>query len=326
MRSRWRARSRCWATVPSLPATAALAEPRRAQRGRCHARAGGAEILRAEPPLGFVHALVRDAVYHDLSVAERELRHERAAKALADLGAAPEVVAGHLLLVPSRGEPWVADVLREAGLAGDASRGRRERGVLPAARAGGTAGRRGSRAAAAGSLDLCEAHVDSAAAAERLREVHDLLDGPAAASAGRRRACAVAAVDASGPGSGGRRSARNGGARGDARRSAAGARGDRAATRSAFGGAGAGLPPRGWRACAPPVSRSGWARSMLAAVAAWDWALRRRLRAGVLRVRARGARRWIADRREIPGSAPRWPAWCSRSPIMTRRCASGRRR
>ena len=62
-----------------------------------------------------MHALVRDAVYQELSVSERELQHERAAKELGALGAAPEIVAGHLLLVPSRGERWVADVLREAG-------------------------------------------------------------------------------------------------------------------------------------------------------------------------------------------------------------------
>ena len=74
-----------------------------------------AEILRPDPPLGFVHALVRDAVYHELSPSERELEHERAAKTLADLGAAPEIVAGHLLAVPPRGEPWVADVLLQAG-------------------------------------------------------------------------------------------------------------------------------------------------------------------------------------------------------------------
>ena len=74
-----------------------------------------AEILRPEPPLGFVHALVRDAVYHELALSERELAHERAARVLADLGAAPEVVAGHLLAVPSRGERWVADVLVKRG-------------------------------------------------------------------------------------------------------------------------------------------------------------------------------------------------------------------
>ena len=51
-----------------------------------------------------------------VSASERELEHQRAAKELAALGAAPEVVASHLLRVPPRGEPWVAQVLREAGL------------------------------------------------------------------------------------------------------------------------------------------------------------------------------------------------------------------
>ena len=56
---------------------------RRAARRDAAVRAlAGAEILRAEPPLGFVHPLVRDAVYHDLAAAERELLHERAARAL----------------------------------------------------------------------------------------------------------------------------------------------------------------------------------------------------------------------------------------------------
>jgi hypothetical protein len=40
---------------------------------------------------------VRDAVYHDLSVPERELLHEHAAKALVDHGAAPELIAAQLL-------------------------------------------------------------------------------------------------------------------------------------------------------------------------------------------------------------------------------------
>ena len=36
-----------------------------------------AEILRPEPPLGFVHPLIRDAVYQELSSLEREVRHEQ---------------------------------------------------------------------------------------------------------------------------------------------------------------------------------------------------------------------------------------------------------
>lgn len=74
-----------------------------------------AEILRPEAPLGFVHPLVRDAVYHELPPAERELRHARAAQALIDAGEDREEVASHLLLAGPRGEAWVADLLHEAG-------------------------------------------------------------------------------------------------------------------------------------------------------------------------------------------------------------------
>jgi DNA-binding CsgD family transcriptional regulator/predicted DNA-binding transcriptional regulator len=72
------------------------------------------EILRREPPLGFVHPLVRDAVYDDLPPAQRELEHQRAARMLHEAGAPPERVAAHLLLVPPAGEEWAAEVLVSA--------------------------------------------------------------------------------------------------------------------------------------------------------------------------------------------------------------------
>jgi DNA-binding NarL/FixJ family response regulator len=102
-----------------LPATASLAELDESSVADATVALARAEILRAEPPVGFVHPLVRDAVYHELTASERELQHERAAKALARLGAAPEVVAAHLLAVPPRGEAWVAHVLSEAGRAAE---------------------------------------------------------------------------------------------------------------------------------------------------------------------------------------------------------------
>jgi len=80
-----------------------------------------AEILRSEPPLGFVHALVQSAVYHDLAPGERELYHERAAMLLVKLDAPREQIAAHLLLMPARGESWVVDVLCSAA---DAAIGR----------------------------------------------------------------------------------------------------------------------------------------------------------------------------------------------------------
>jgi DNA-binding CsgD family transcriptional regulator len=100
-----------------LPATAALSgldETRVAQATRALA---AAEILRPESPPGFVHPLVRDAVYLDLVPAERELQHERAARMLIELDAAPELIATHLLMVPCRSDRWVTTLLHDAGRA-----------------------------------------------------------------------------------------------------------------------------------------------------------------------------------------------------------------
>src|SRR5919206_415929 len=100
------------ATLPAVAALSGLDETRVADATGMLARA---EILRREAPIGFVHALVRDAVYQELPLGERELQHERAARVLLDAGAPPEQVAAHLLAAPRRGQEWVADQLREAG-------------------------------------------------------------------------------------------------------------------------------------------------------------------------------------------------------------------
>ena len=162
------------ATLPATAALAGLDESRVADATRALV---AAEILRPEAPLAFVHALVRDAVYHELSVSERALEHERASKVLAGLGAAPEVVASHLLLVPARADPWVADVLREAGLVAT-RRGDAESAVSYLRRAleERPAGR--DRARLLWELGSVESRVDAAAAAEHLREAHDLLEDP----------------------------------------------------------------------------------------------------------------------------------------------------
>lgn len=73
-----------------------------------------AEILRSEPPLGFVHPLVQAAVYHDLAPVERELYHQRAATLLVTLGAPRQQIAAHALVMPAQGRPWVVNVLRDA--------------------------------------------------------------------------------------------------------------------------------------------------------------------------------------------------------------------
>jgi DNA-binding CsgD family transcriptional regulator len=161
----------------SLPATAAIANLDEERVADAVPALVAAEILRPQAPLGFVHALVRDAVYQELSVSERELQHEHAAKQLAALGAAPEVVASHVLLVPSRGEPWVANVLREAGLLAS-RRGDAESAVSYLRRALEERPPGQDRVRLLWELGSAEARVDSAASAQRLREVHDLLEEP----------------------------------------------------------------------------------------------------------------------------------------------------
>jgi DNA-binding CsgD family transcriptional regulator len=100
-----------------LPATAALSGVDEARVAQAMRSLAAAEILRPESPLGFVHPLVRDAVYLELLPAERELQHERAARTLIEMEAAPELIAAHLLMVPRRSDPWVATLLHDAGLA-----------------------------------------------------------------------------------------------------------------------------------------------------------------------------------------------------------------
>ena len=73
-----------------------------------------AEILRAGAPFGFAHALIRDAVYEEIPLGERQLQHARAARLAFEAGAAPEVVAAQILAAPASGEAWVAEALATA--------------------------------------------------------------------------------------------------------------------------------------------------------------------------------------------------------------------
>ncbi len=101
----------------SLPAVAALAGADETRAAQATAELARAEILDREPPLRFVHPLVRDAVYEELSPAERQLEHARAATLLRERGAPEDQVATQLLNAPARGTAWVADLLHSAGQA-----------------------------------------------------------------------------------------------------------------------------------------------------------------------------------------------------------------
>ena len=73
-----------------------------------------AGFLRGTQPLEFLHPLIRAAVYDAAGTAARSVEHARAARLLADDGAAPERVAAQLLRSAPAGDPWVAEQLLAA--------------------------------------------------------------------------------------------------------------------------------------------------------------------------------------------------------------------
>src|SRR5207247_7904410 len=68
-----------------------------------------AGILEPGRPLTFVHPLVRDGIYSELSGAQRAQGHRRAAELLAGQPGADARVAGHLLVSEPAGERWVVE-------------------------------------------------------------------------------------------------------------------------------------------------------------------------------------------------------------------------
>jgi DNA-binding CsgD family transcriptional regulator len=73
-----------------------------------------ADIFAPGERLGFVHPIVRAALYEDLAPGERQARHAAAAEALAGEGASPERVTAHLLLTTATGDQARVEVLRSA--------------------------------------------------------------------------------------------------------------------------------------------------------------------------------------------------------------------
>ncbi len=161
------------AELPLVAALAGLDEPRVAETMAALARI---EILRREPPPGFVHPLVRDAIYHELQPGERELLHARAARVLRDAGAAADPIAQQLLQTPRRGDPEVVRLLHEAGNdaaargAPDSARGYLQRALeeppLPE-----------DRARLLLDLGLVEVLSRGPEAAQHLRQAYDALAG-----------------------------------------------------------------------------------------------------------------------------------------------------
>jgi DNA-binding CsgD family transcriptional regulator/tetratricopeptide (TPR) repeat protein len=141
----------------------------------------GSDVLATEPPLAFVHPVVRAAVEAQLSPPQRGRAHRSAATLLAHEGAEPERVAAHLLKAPTQGDPEVVDTLREAARSALA-RGAPESGVAYLARALREPPPEADRAGLLIELGFSESLISGPAAAEHLGEALALLRDP------RRRA------------------------------------------------------------------------------------------------------------------------------------------
>ncbi len=135
------------------------------------------DILRPQPPFGFVHPLIRAAVYDALTPAERDSGHARAARLLEAAGAEPERVAAHLLLAPRSGDPGAVAVLRQAARRAG-SRGAAESAVAYLRRALAEPPPAAERAELLLELGSVEALVSGDAAIEHLQQAHELLDDP----------------------------------------------------------------------------------------------------------------------------------------------------
>jgi DNA-binding SARP family transcriptional activator len=160
-----------------LPAVADLARLSEEDAAGAIDTLSRSEILLNRLPLAFVHPLVRDAVYGDVPSADRALHHERAAQLLQAGGAAPDAVATHLLLAPSRGDEGTVVLLRAAARQAMA-RGASDSAVVLLRRALDERPPSDVRAEVLIELGLVETLVDGPASAEHLTEAYSLVDDP----------------------------------------------------------------------------------------------------------------------------------------------------
>lgn len=160
-----------------LTTLAALADVDLDRAGEATAALARAEIVRTEPPLGFVHPMVADAVYRDVLAGERGLLHLRAAELLEAAQAPVEQVAGHLLHAPARGASWAVEYLVRA--AAEASqKGAAESAVEYLRRALAEPPTPDRHAEVLTSLGLAEMLIDGPAAAAHLRAAHAQVADP----------------------------------------------------------------------------------------------------------------------------------------------------
>lgn len=153
---------------------AGLEEPAAAEATGTLARA---EILRPHGALGFVHPLVRDAVYLELTPGQRELEHARAAELLHEAGAPAEQIAAHLLHTPRSGEEWAREVLTRAARSAS-GKGAADSAVAYLRRALDEPHDENSRAELLAELGIAEANTRGEDAAAHLYEAYEAASDP----------------------------------------------------------------------------------------------------------------------------------------------------
>ncbi|HEU4737414.1 MAG TPA: LuxR C-terminal-related transcriptional regulator [Solirubrobacterales bacterium] len=136
-----------------------------------------ANLLSDSRPVGFVHPLVRAAVLSEMPELRRAAEHGKAARLLAEDGAAADAVAAHLLLAEPAGEGWVVAQLRSAG-AQALARGAPAAAVSYVRRALREPPPRGDRAAVSRELGRALLLADEPEGIEVLRAVRSALDDP----------------------------------------------------------------------------------------------------------------------------------------------------
>jgi DNA-binding CsgD family transcriptional regulator len=135
------------------------------------------DVLRPDWPFGFVHPLLRTAVYESLTPLERDRGHARAAQLLADAGAEPELVAAHVLHSPPASDPRAVATLREAARHAGV-RGASENAVAYLRRALAEPPPAEERADLLLELGAAEVRVCGDDAADHLRTAYELIDDP----------------------------------------------------------------------------------------------------------------------------------------------------
>jgi DNA-binding CsgD family transcriptional regulator/tetratricopeptide (TPR) repeat protein len=134
------------------------------------------DVLRPQQPLGFVHPLIRGAVYDSLAL-ERDGLHARAAELLVAAGAEPERVSAQLLRSPPGGNPETVATLREAARRAS-SRGASESAVAYLRRGLAEPPVAEDEAEVLVELGSAEMRVSGDAAVEHLQAARDLSDDP----------------------------------------------------------------------------------------------------------------------------------------------------